>query len=93
MNNQKKMSNMINLMWVFLKFSATMHGSTSRSKGGRTLLFIQHNKDVRTMGEVCPSICYATLSKMDVSCLTFLMYKFKSKWTCNSLAYLSQPNE
>jgi hypothetical protein len=89
MDNQKKMSSMIKKMWMFLKFGATMHGLTSGSNGGKVLLFTQHNKHVRTMGEVCSSICYATLNKMDVSCLTILMYKCRSKWTCDSLAYLS----
>jgi hypothetical protein len=71
-------------MWMFLKFGATMHGFTSWSKGGGH--YYSYNTDVRTMGEVCLFICYATLNKMDVSCLTILMCKCRSKLTCNSLA-------
>jgi hypothetical protein len=38
MENQKKMSSMMEEMWKFLKYGGNMHGSTSVSKGRKNIV-------------------------------------------------------
>jgi len=58
MENQKKMSSMMEEMWKFLKYGANMHGSTSTLEGRKNIVVQKVEQDVGSMGEVCSFFCY-----------------------------------
>ncbi len=59
MENQRKMSNIMEEMWRFLKSSASLHGFGSESKGKRNLVK-KIEQNVGSMGKVCSAI-YSTI--------------------------------
>jgi hypothetical protein len=81
MENQKKMSSMMEEMWKFLKFGANMHGSTSTLKGRKYIVVQKIEQDVGSIREVCSFLCY-TFVYVHMLHSKFLSYV--TLWNLNS---------
>jgi hypothetical protein len=81
MENQKKMSSMMEKMWKFFKYGANMHGSTSTLEGRKNIVVQKIKQDVGSMGKVWSFICYTFVY---VHMLHSKFPSFTTLWNVNS---------